>query len=646
MIREIINFVTDLERDYPEVFDLNKKPSPGLHLWVELDEDGNWNNNPPVEGKDYVVYDGKEKVPFEKSKEILKFERTQDRVTGNKWKSFDSTQKISSSSPFAFSFNLNLAPTLMKKKNIPLNPKGDDIKKMINLKWSFVIDAKANFFSNSRKLILNENDEQNHKKSKEFEAAIDKVLAFIKTFKYQNELFIYSPIKKNAIHIYLRDKEIPLHVQNEMHDNFIMDKDSVFSKKDYTISIDKNFLGVPDFMTSFPEDKKPFMLHQTSFFDKKINTRITVEDAWKLKKFGELKKDKRLPNPLPIFIDKDEFKTESEIIRIYNEDGSIHKYRDLIKAFYKKHDKRVLANYYLVNIAGGIVLDFDFVSLFRYKLNDISIKNLFASDIQLNSTGKIDNVFQLEQIFDKLFFKINNKTKKQSGFLISGYFGKKIESGKPFKGHTVDSAVLANFYKYRKAIYDWIYKSKQQTLNTNIFDEITLSAITCDIKLDEYSQKRNSNRIYILEKLNIWFSLKNTFNNNSQKIIDMANKLSEHRDMIRRLISDDYQLQNDSDFAFASGQIVCYLFSKGAGADKSYSRLEPFMQKSNSKEFVNAIVRLFDMYKHESFSSNFNKVSANVFDYKTEADLKQVLPDFLAGFFDKNQLFSNSKTNN
>ena len=42
MIREIINFVTDLEQDYPEVFDLNKKPSPGLHLWVELDEKGNY----------------------------------------------------------------------------------------------------------------------------------------------------------------------------------------------------------------------------------------------------------------------------------------------------------------------------------------------------------------------------------------------------------------------------------------------------------------------------------------------------------------------------------------------------------------------------------------------------------------------------
>ena len=45
MIREIINFVNDLERDYKEVFDLNKTPSPGLHLWVELDEEGRSEND-------------------------------------------------------------------------------------------------------------------------------------------------------------------------------------------------------------------------------------------------------------------------------------------------------------------------------------------------------------------------------------------------------------------------------------------------------------------------------------------------------------------------------------------------------------------------------------------------------------------------
>nr|WP_321485502.1 hypothetical protein [uncultured Draconibacterium sp.] len=35
MIRELMNFVNDLEQDYPEVFDLNKTPSPGRHLWVD-----------------------------------------------------------------------------------------------------------------------------------------------------------------------------------------------------------------------------------------------------------------------------------------------------------------------------------------------------------------------------------------------------------------------------------------------------------------------------------------------------------------------------------------------------------------------------------------------------------------------------------
>ncbi len=645
MIREIINFVKDLEEDYPEVFELNKKPSPGLHLWVELDEEGNWKNNPPIEGTDYVVYDGKEELNKDVNDILLQSERTQDRVTGNKWKKFDRTQKINSSSPFAFSFNLNLADKQLEYHGIPKKPEGDDYKKMVSLKWNFIGDAKSDYFSNSRSLIIMDNDSLLIKKSKEFQSNIDSVLEFIKTIKYRNDFFIYSSIKKNGIRIYLRDPDVDFEKQNELHENFLVDKDSVFSKSDYTIELNNDFHGVPDFMTSFPEDKKPFMLHQTSFFVKKVNTRITLDDAWKLKKFNELKKDKRLPNPLPVFINKDEFKTDAEIIKLYNKEGNVNKYKDLIKAFYKKHEQRVLANYYLVNIVGEVVLDFDYVSIFRYKLENTSIKNLFAPDIKFNTTGRIDNVFQLEQILDKLFFKINNKTKDQTGFLNSGYFGKKIEAGKPFKGHTVDSAVLSNFYKYRKAIYDWVYKSKTQTLNSVILDEIILGGLLCDIKHDEYTQNRNSNRLHIQEKLNIWFSLKNTFNNKSEKNIDMASKLSEHRDMIKKIISGDYQLDNESDFAFASGQIVCYLFSKGAGADKSYSRLEPFIQKSNCKEFINAIVRLFDMYKHENFSSNYGKVSAQIFDYKTEKDLKQFLPDFLAGFFDKNQIFPNSNTN-
>ena len=105
MIREIINFVNDLEQDYPEVFKLNKTPSPGLHLWVELDEEGNWKNNLPIEGMDYVVYDEKGTLT-PKLYEAIQFEELGKRAGNTMNKVLDKKKQIFSCSPFVVSYKL------------------------------------------------------------------------------------------------------------------------------------------------------------------------------------------------------------------------------------------------------------------------------------------------------------------------------------------------------------------------------------------------------------------------------------------------------------------------------------------------------------------------------------------------------------
>ena len=42
MIREIINFTRDLMFDFPDVLQWNATPNDGLHIFVDVDEEGNW----------------------------------------------------------------------------------------------------------------------------------------------------------------------------------------------------------------------------------------------------------------------------------------------------------------------------------------------------------------------------------------------------------------------------------------------------------------------------------------------------------------------------------------------------------------------------------------------------------------------------
>ena len=63
--------------------------------------------------------------------------------------------------------------------------------------------------------------------------------------------------------------------------------------------------------------------------------------------------------------------------------------------------------------------------------------------------------------------------------------------------------------------------------------------------------------------------------------------------------------------------------------------------------FLEAIVRAFDMYKHENFSNNFKRPYSWILDFnyreKSITPFKKLMPNILAGFFADNQLFSNTK---
>ena len=190
---------------------------------------------------------------------------------------------------------------------------------------------------------------------------------------------------------------------------------------------------------------------------------------------------------------------------------------------------------------------------------------------------------------------------------------------------------FTSYCKYRKAIYDYIYKSQRNTIDNRVFHEMIFNAILDDIK--------NGNDYGVKEKLNIWYSLFEFFNIKTN--VSMVNKLKEYQDFVAAIIGDE-QLTDISDekFAFAAGQTIEYIISKSMSADNSYNLLEPYLQKARCDEFKRAIANDFGRYKHKMFSRNFEKVAAFVLSYETETNLKNLLPQILSGVFTKNQLFS------
>jgi CRISPR-associated protein Csh1 len=644
MIREIINFVKDLERDYPEVFEMNKKPSPGLHLWVELDEEGNWKNNPPEEGKDYVVYDGNAENLMPIEKKAVLYQEVQDYLTMNKQQKFDKKQKIHSTSPFAISFNFSLNDTDKENNGIKKKPDKDDVeenqKKIISTKLDFVLESVPDFFNNARKTILLKDDVELNNYSKLLEKLYPNIISAISELTDKESKNILQRCKeKDYVRIYL--KNVSIERQRELHEKYVTE--NVFNKDVYNIKSNEETFGVADFMTTFGS-KKPFLSHKTSFFIKEINARISNEEALKLSKFEELKKAGVLPNPLPIFIDKNEFKNNSEIISVFNNEGERKfTYPQLLKKIYEKNEQRILGNYYLLNMSRGVVNDFDFVSNFQYQINH-EIKNLFKikrSKEELPSI-KLHSIFGFENIVVCKIFN-NALVREKNGEFSYNYFND-IDPNYVSGGEVMANTIL----RFRKAFYDFIYKSRKQAITSNMFDEIMLTSIFCDIKQDEVKDGYHSKETSIKEKLNIWFSLYNNFSKQSKNRENMANTFKTLLDRMELIANEDNILleeNNIGEFLFAAGQVIYFLLSKSKTSNPTHALLEPFLQKSNAIQLQNAIANAVNAYKHEIsfYKDRFERLAGQVLAYETKENLKNYQRYLLAGYFAPAIIYKSTK---
>ncbi len=654
MIKELIGFMKSLDEDFKS---LGAKSKEGLHIFLQIKENGE------------NIYLDLENIQYErytvKISETNFLEKCKALQT-NSWcidtnKCFDlPTKAIQSCSPYSVGF---------KREHLDGGEKYAENKKN---KKRQVDERFGDYFAKSFKLLKTEEEKQKYEVFKGFftqknyedvlkkieqdfiskNQSIDEEINLIKNQQSQSKDKDFVKNLKTKIDDLEKKKETskmlsdsdyiifyldePLEKYKEAHQKYLFN--NLFNTSEDTTKPDENgeIFGTSGFFNGF-NIKKPLLIHQTATFD--ISNRISSKEARLLYEFEQILPRKVLPNPLPLFIFKEELLLES--IGIIKENINKIGYKEIIEELYKTH-KDDIGDYYLLfyqNTKDGLIFkDFDFVSKFEYELKDENnenweIQNLFEvneyNKKELKPNIKIDNIFHLESsVFNYL---IGDKYKKID------YFGD-LDS----KSYEKMENTFLLFSKYRKGVYDFVYKSKKTTIQEKVFSEMVFLGIKDNLKQGEIYR--------IKEKLNIWFSLYEKFNLNFNITQEktMASKLKEYQQFVEELAENKANIDEVSaeQFAFAAGQVIYYIFKKSNSDDTSYQRLEPYLQQSTCEGIKKAIANDFAKYKHENYSGRFQFAAAFVLSYQSNANMKHLLPEILAGVFANNQLYPIAKEKN
>lgn len=648
MIREIINFTRDILADIPDIRHWNAKPDKGLHVFIDIDDNGQWVNKELKEGVDYAYYDGENEdiklwddcIRYQEATTYINF--TKNPL--NKVKKFDPKQKIHSCSPFAIAYNFKVdkkalgIPVLKKSEK----PSKDDIKKnealIRNKKYEVVYgrlsDYKKNCIAVYGLNFTESSDELFPEPSYEFKNQINgffsefpNVLTAIKNLKEYNLLKA-----EDYLHIYLRS--VPIEEQEKQYRHYL--EQEIFSGDVFS---DKSH-GTVGFFTTYNQGKT-FLRHQTGYQIGGVSQRVSTKDAMILYEFMKLLRRKCFPNPLPVVVDQREI--NKTIVKLYRENGEKASFRQIVTQLFQKRNIKYLSDFYLLNIqntkSGPVINDFDFVSMFRFYL-DIPIVNVIygGSGQDKGYEKNIRNILDLETYLSKLIYKTHSKTKEEYGFLKDNYFTpvseyKNILTNVIGKTYKVHSQILSIFLKYRKPIYDFIYKSSN-SFSVQDFESIISTSILCSISDDSIIENKHSNYYIIRNKLNLWFSLYDFFSNNKENT--MASKIKELQTKSNEVSLGKTDLESPEEFAFAAGQLVSYLIDRSAASNKTYALLEPYLQKSKVSMLQTSLSQSIATYKHDIrvvHEGRFENIAAQVLTFSPDGEMKPLLRYFLAGCF-------------
>lgn len=652
MIEELTKYISEIREQFP-LQEFVEGPAKGLHILLEV-QDG----DVKLAGKEvFQPKKGKESIYSEfLHQDCLPKEMHIDYIESHKALIGKEGKKIHSASPFALKIRKKSFDEEWKnwfpKKQAP-----QEIAKIIGEKEKQVNNSsnqeKNSLYSELIKLKIDNTTPQiSDLLDRYFEKANEicspnyeqeeepKITQKFQKYCVQKLPELLKDLAEDIIHLNKNDdiivlmKNVPAELYEQANSNYI--KEYVFNVDYYNEEVADITYGLSGYLNT-ASDKKPYLRHLTAPFD--INLRIPQEKALLLDTFKKyVKKGAFKTNPLPIFIDQVEL--NNIFVNVVKAEGNQVSFHKVMRTLFE-HKKADLGNYYLCYFWGGGLQDMDFVSAFSFSL-DVRLKKIIPK-VQPENDIPIKNIFQFEhQVLQPVFNNLLIQNRK-NGTVGYRYF-EEIDNNSKYNTPTTWNLTI----RYRKAFYDFIYKSRRQAVTNVMFHGLMRQIILDDIRKDKIKNDQHTKTNDIQKKLNIWFSLWNFFGKeNKTNDLTMANKIVQLQERLRDICNSEKNehLKTDDEFAYSVGQTIYFLLSKSKAGNKTHALLESFLQKTNQNELKKSIANTFNAYKHEiSFGKGrFEKLCGEIMGYELNGSLKELMPFILAGYFSNSIIYEKSE---
>ena len=415
---------------------------------------------------------------------------------------------------------------------------------------------------------------------------------------------------KNYLKIFFEDDK-ELYVREEQR--YLITK--LFNKNDYSTEIDGQILGPPnDNLTLNP--KKPYMEHKTRKI--MVPYLLTTQNALVQRMFFDYLMNEANKGNTNLFFDN------SVLDSKYNKSGiTALKNGEFIEGDFSGFFLQTIV---VCTQKGDILIEIehqDTIVDYKYNLyKPFVYSNVLEDDVTDEQYRKYGNKKELLAVINEVLF---------SKWLSGNFFSDEEH----IKKINIDSILKKNIFLSRDAIFAWLYKGQSKGIES-ILHLVSISIIKSSIT-NGYIGKA-------VKQFNLMKSLDVYFGGNDMK--EEKDRYINIRSNLRSKINQDgdSQIESESEYYYAVGQLVRYYISLNKSKDKNHSLANPFIYVANEGVLKKRLEQLFKKYNYaiKINYNRYNKLYAMIIAYMTEGKVNS--EDIIAGYLSDNLIYDSKKS--
>lgn len=404
---------------------------------------------------------------------------------------------------------------------------------------------------------------------------------------------------KNYLKVFFEENK-DLYIKEEQR--YLMTK--IYNKNDYNIEINGQIYGLPNDNLAL-NSKKPYMEHRTR--KNTVPYLLTPKEAVIQRKFFDYLMNEANKGNNNLFFDNSVL------------DSDYRGNKQAIKC--KKNSEFIEGDFsgFFLNIQKGKEVSIqhqDTIVDYKYNLQKIfKYVNVLEPDSMDEQYKNYHNKKELLGVLNEVLF---------SKWLSGNFFSEEDKIN-------ADVELKRNILLSRDAIFAWLYKEQREGIE-RILHLVSMNIIKDSI-MKNYIGKA-------IKQFNLMKSLEIYFGG-----YDMADKYFEVRNSIKTKINQAgyCQIDSESEYFYAVGQLVAYYISLSKTKDKKHSLANPFFNASSDKVLKSKLEQFFKKYNYtiDTNKRRFNQLYSMIMAYKPEGKVNS--EDIIAGYISNNLIYESNK---